>query len=295
MSTDQPLLDGLDPALDPSPASSGPDLSQLIDHTHELAAGIAAALAQDTPGLLAGPADLQDGPEDLLPPGAVRGVIAGLRDAPAVQVVLILGESIAIETHEDDAAGVNVAEPWMAPLATSMERWAGDLGGQLVNAMAISEAEQIRHLLVTSSETVLIAAGLFTGTELVGSVAVVGRVGDQQHDDSSPARDTGGVNAAILDAMATDDPPQRTSSPIVDAMHVLAEVEMTVTAELGRTRMSVAELLALTPGSLIELDRTAGSPIDLLVNGTLIARGEVVVVDEEYGIRITEISGSTEL
>jgi flagellar motor switch protein FliN/FliY len=75
---------------------------------------------------------------------------------------------------------------------------------------------------------------------------------------------------------------------------MLADVEMHVTAELGRTRMNVAELLALGAGSVIELDRAAGSPIDLLVNGTLIARGEVVVVDEEYGVRLTEIVGSTE-
>jgi flagellar motor switch protein FliN/FliY len=74
----------------------------------------------------------------------------------------------------------------------------------------------------------------------------------------------------------------------------LADVEMHVTAELGRTRMNVSDLLALGAGSVIELDRAAGSPIDLLVNGTLIARGEVVVVDEEYGVRLTEIVGSAE-
>ena len=66
---------------------------------------------------------------------------------------------------------------------------------------------------------------------------------------------------------------------------------MGVTAELGRRRMTVRDLLALTPGSVIELDRAAGSPIDVLVNGTLIARGEVVVIDEEFGIRISEIVG----
>jgi flagellar motor switch protein FliN/FliY len=66
---------------------------------------------------------------------------------------------------------------------------------------------------------------------------------------------------------------------------------MTVTAELGRTTMPVADLLGLAPGSLIELDRAAGSPIDVLVNGTLIARGEVVVIDEDFGLRITEIIG----
>jgi flagellar motor switch protein FliN/FliY len=69
---------------------------------------------------------------------------------------------------------------------------------------------------------------------------------------------------------------------------------LSVVAELGRTRMTVADLLSLTPGSVVELDRAAGSPIDLLVNGTLIARGEVVVVDEEFGLRISEIVDGTE-
>lgn len=73
------------------------------------------------------------------------------------------------------------------------------------------------------------------------------------------------------------------------SLSILQDVEMGVTAELGRRRMTVRELLALTPGTVIELDRAAGSPVDLLVNGHLIARGEVVVIDEEFGIRISEI------
>jgi flagellar motor switch protein FliN/FliY len=72
-------------------------------------------------------------------------------------------------------------------------------------------------------------------------------------------------------------------------LSLLQDVEMGVTAELGRRRMTVRELLSLTPGAVIELDRAAGSPVDVLVNGTLIARGEVVVIDEEFGIRISEI------
>ncbi|HEX8631990.1 MAG TPA: flagellar motor switch protein FliN [Catenuloplanes sp.] len=72
-------------------------------------------------------------------------------------------------------------------------------------------------------------------------------------------------------------------------LDMLHDVEMEVSAELGRTRMSVRELLSLAPGAIVELDRAAGSPADLLVNGRLIARGEVVVVDENFGIRITDI------
>jgi flagellar motor switch protein FliN len=77
--------------------------------------------------------------------------------------------------------------------------------------------------------------------------------------------------------------------PVRGGLDMLHDVEMEVSAELGRTRMAVRELLSLIPGAIIELDRAAGSPADLLVNGRLIARGEVVVVDENFGIRITEI------
>jgi flagellar motor switch protein FliN/FliY len=75
----------------------------------------------------------------------------------------------------------------------------------------------------------------------------------------------------------------------VRGIEMLHGVDMEVTVELGRTRMTVRDLLALTPGAVLELDRAAGSPADLLVNGRLIARGEVVVVDEDFGLRVTEI------
>ena len=80
----------------------------------------------------------------------------------------------------------------------------------------------------------------------------------------------------------------------VSRLDQLAHVEMEVTVEIGRTRMTVGELLSLTPGQVIELDRAAGTPADLFVNGTLLARGEVVVVDEDFGLRVSEIVSSTE-
>jgi flagellar motor switch protein FliN/FliY len=76
----------------------------------------------------------------------------------------------------------------------------------------------------------------------------------------------------------------------VRGIEMLHGVTMEVTVELGRTQLTVRELLALAPGTVLELDRAAGSPADLLVNGRLIARGEVVVVDEDFGLRITEIA-----
>jgi len=66
-------------------------------------------------------------------------------------------------------------------------------------------------------------------------------------------------------------------------------VEMTLTVEIGRTRMSVRDVLGMEPGAVVELDRSAGAPADVLLNGRLIAHGEVVVVDQDYAVRITKI------
>jgi flagellar motor switch protein FliN len=74
----------------------------------------------------------------------------------------------------------------------------------------------------------------------------------------------------------------------------LSDIPMELAVELGRTETTVGETLDLRIGSVIELERDAGGPADLLVNGTPIARGEVVVVDERYGLRITEILDSQE-
>ena len=69
----------------------------------------------------------------------------------------------------------------------------------------------------------------------------------------------------------------------------LSDVLMELSVEIGRTRMTVGEMLQLRAGSIVTLERLAGEPVDLLVNGTPIARGEVVIVDEQFGLRVNEI------
>ena len=76
-----------------------------------------------------------------------------------------------------------------------------------------------------------------------------------------------------------------TPSPI----DLIADIPVRVTVELGKARKSVSEILALTAGAVVELDKMAGEPVDILVNGKLIAHGEVVVIDENFGVRITDI------
>lgn len=72
----------------------------------------------------------------------------------------------------------------------------------------------------------------------------------------------------------------------------LTEVTVELTVEVGRTRMSLGETMSLGQGSVVTLDRLADKPVDLLVNGRPIARGEVVVIDEQFGLRITEVNGA---
>ena len=82
--------------------------------------------------------------------------------------------------------------------------------------------------------------------------------------------------------------PSTAVGPSAD-MHMLSDVTLEVTVELGRTTMRLRDVLELGPGRVIELDRPAGAPVDVLVNGTLVARGDVVVVDDDLGVRISEV------
>jgi flagellar motor switch protein FliN/FliY len=133
-----------------------------------------------------------------------------------------------------------------------------------------TNAANIDGLLPTRDGLAIVSAGLFVADRQVGTAALLARV----QPSPTPAA-----------------PEQPAELPPADlgALRPLAGVEMAVTAELGRAQLSVSELLNLRAGSVIELDRAAGSPVDVLVNGTLIARGEVVVVDEEFGVRLTEV------
>ncbi len=138
--------------------------------------------------------------------------------------------------------------------------------------------------------------------------------GDTPAEELPPAAQTGGpigiadpdaVSAAQTAAAAAAAAAAPMVSPVtmqplygempfpVDPRRIdlLRDVLMGVSVELGRTRMTVQEILGLTPGSIVELDRAAGAPVDVLVNGKLIAHGEVVVVDEEFAVRISEVVG----
>lgn len=77
-------------------------------------------------------------------------------------------------------------------------------------------------------------------------------------------------------------------------LELLLDVPLDVSVELGRSRLTIQELLGLGPGSVVELDKLAGEPLDIMVNGRLVARGEAVVVSDKFGVRITDIVSPAE-
>lgn len=78
------------------------------------------------------------------------------------------------------------------------------------------------------------------------------------------------------------------------SLDAVLDVPVMLSMEIGRTKISIRNLLQLNQGSVVELDRLAGEPLDVLVNGTLIAHGEVVVVNDKYGIRLTDVVSASE-
>jgi flagellar motor switch protein FliN/FliY len=98
------------------------------------------------------------------------------------------------------------------------------------------------------------------------------------------------MNAKTAAAQAED-----VENPNADVnLEAILDVSVTLSMEVGRTRIPIRNLLQLNQGSVVELDRAAGEPFDVFVNGTLVAHGEVVVVNEKFGIRITDVVSAAE-
>ena len=98
-------------------------------------------------------------------------------------------------------------------------------------------------------------------------------------------------SAEAAEAQATPETKERGSS---ENLRVLENIEVKLTVEVGSTEIKIRDLLKLNEGSVVELDRLAGDPLDILANGTTIAKGEVVMVGERFGIRFTEVADPEE-
>lgn len=260
-------------------AESSVDATMAVE---DLARQVVAAVAgADAPTVIAGPAGEQHDLAELVPEG---GGVASAAEVPGLGLVAVI-------LSDEHAGRLDAAHgQWTTAIESAVQGWARANATSVESLTPPCPASAIGELLPTAEALRLVASGLFDGDTHIGTVVLaVNTAGPGATEPPSTAAPAAAATTAPAGAASTAPSGQPSIGP--GPLQALAAVEMTVTAELGRTTMPVADLLGLAPGSLIELDRAAGSPIDVLVNGTLIARGEVVVIDEDFGLRITEIIG----
>ncbi|TXN29203.1 flagellar motor switch protein FliN [Lacisediminihabitans profunda] len=214
------------------------------------------------------------------------------RTLPSTSVL----EAIAIEGHP--------AGPLDSAVVAS---FVGDRSADL--AVILNDAESMKAAAGTDSALVSMVDVLRPALEAAAAVLGTGVVADSRIEDATalfqdPATEvfalsSEGVAAGWFAIRIRENGVITGANTMSDESMAInlgriSNVEMALTVEIGKTRMSVRDVLSLEPGAVIELDRSAGAPADVLLNGRLIAHGEIVVVDQDYAIRITKILDVTE-
>lgn len=269
-----------------------------------------AAASNLVTGLVAGFVGEGTAPEEFIPGDGAKAVAARMK---GLEGTLVL--SISAEMEADLLNGPYGSQGLIGAAEQGLRAAAAVLDQAAPRALRLDDIREVdpqEWFGQAEQSWWFNAAPLFRGEEHWGSMAVflldpdqVAAAAAQQEEEA-----TGDYSFTADDGGQAYTPPPapdaRPGGPAFDpffggdhtmsggSLRLLHDVEMEVTVELGRTKMTVRNILALTPGSVIELDRAAGAPVDLLVNGTLVGRGEVVVIDEEFGVRISEIIGRTE-
>jgi flagellar motor switch protein FliN/FliY len=251
------------------------------------AAEAAAAVLPAAEALTAGGA--QPGSEQVAALFA-SGVVAQLAGGASGPIALLVAEDLVQAIAESPVDGLELG----AAVQPALDAAAEALGGTAQVAQVLPPADATA-LFADGFTVVPLTGSMIAGALLVGTATLAGRpVPAPPAFEAAP-----GAPAPIEVPTPASAPAYGAPAPMAvgggapRGIEMLHGVDMEVTVELGRARMTVRDLLALTPGNVLELDRAAGSPADLLVNGRLIARGEVVVVDEDFGLRITEILGES--
>jgi flagellar motor switch protein FliN/FliY len=245
-----------------------------IEATTDVALAAASALEQvlgEDVILAVGVAQREVPSPDLLPAGATRTVSLSIADGITGEIALVVSDQLAtsLEARAADELLTSSTTP-------ALEAGASAMGGLVAEELRLGRVTEVAtEALVAADDSDCLVYAFSANDERVACLVV----------KLAAAISSASVTLHQFETLNDGSAGNGGSRPLA----ILKDVEMGVTAELGRRRMTVRDLLALTPGSVIELDRAAGSPVDVLVNGTLIARGEVVVIDEEFGIRIAEI------
>lgn len=218
--------------------------------------------------------------------------------AAAEQLAVLLPTAVTLTVSEldpaqaPDASATAVRAHFVGSTSADLMVIADDaIAGALASAGEdVSAADALRPALEAAAATLgsgvldtaeVVSLGDFLSDSDVEAFALVG-------DDGTPQA-WFGIRVRVSAPQAPSNHVPMDAAAERSRMRLLHDVELVLTAEIGHTRLPMRHVLDLVPGTVLELDRAAGSPADVMVNGRLVARGEVVVVDEDYGIRITEI------
>lgn len=274
------------------------DVIGLLAETVERGASLLAGGSR-----LAGPAAAQDEAAELAPDESAGTVGLGLSFADDTAVVVVLTTPLA-----EELCGGSSPDHVRSGLQVLIDEITAGLGVPLTDSIGLADTPELVEFL--TGRSVILGAGIFDGDAVVATLGAAGpRAGvtpAASEPVTEPAVESGDSSAtapAAAPATAAPTAPHRPTSgaaagPAVSqdvlarGLALLADVSLEVTAELGRSHLRVSELLALEPGSVIGLERAAGSPVDLLVNGSLFARAEVIVEEGRYAVRITELVGN---
>lgn len=244
--------------------------------------------------------------------GGLNGPIAMFlpqNDAARLAAVVMGNEASLAPNQPLDSAQIAVVKESVGPMLFTMASQLSAKVGQAITPMPVDvRAASEEPFALRGAPSYLkiqlpftVEGAFETRMQVVVPLPLAVDIYNKSRSQGGPAMSGGGMGGAM--AMPSGPLPgqagvkevafpplsQQGPGPLQPNMNLLMDVKMTLTVELGRTPMYIKDILALGEGSIIELEKLAGEPVDLLVNGKLIAKGEVVVIDENFGVRVTDI------
>jgi flagellar motor switch protein FliN/FliY len=268
------------------------------------------------------------------PPSALETYVKTLFDGCAAAISTLLSRSVAIEPEGPTGPAEGLADALPCPWLVADARFTRGLAGahQLVftqddvvviarlllgddsqeeGVYSSDHEDALREMLNQSLSSASSALKVLMNRPTVLSLGDLRQVEDPStwaaHGTVTLARilvdgvPRGRVALTIpptvqndVTAMQAESAEAGSAGPAPAGLELILDITMPITVELGRTRMLIRDILALGPGSVVELEKLAGEPVDLLVNDRAIAKGEVVVIDENFGVRLTQISQPTD-
>lgn len=224
---------------------------------------------------------------------------AGIEERLVTALVPALptAESVVAEPISDAPA---VPEGAVAIAATFVGARSADLVLVISDGAALAEAAGAEAARVTPADVLRpaleaaaapLGAGVVAEPREVPASTALAEPGRARYELRAGGRVFGWFGVTVRQAAE----PSAAPAVVDGRLGRISNVAMDLTVELGRVRMSVREVLGLEPGAVVELDRSVGAPADVLLNGRIIAQGEVVVVDQDYAVRITRILDTEEI